>query len=147
MALQVTNSLLFQPDKTKVLSQMKGPVCVGSHLNTCTVIPVFLACHTFPELWGKLAASPTAQGSHSSACASRELERVKGNNVLRNGLFAAWADIFLVSLVTCRHTPGPRVKLQPGSLAQGQDLADDKRGRPSFGKSHHLKKQENIKEY
>lgn len=54
---------------------------------------------------------------------------------------------FFVSLVTCRHTPGPRVKLQPGSLAQGQDLADDKRGRPCFGKSHHLKKQENIKEY
>lgn len=77
---------------------MKGPVCVGSHLNTGMDIPDFLARHTFTEVWDKLAASPTAQGSHSSARASRELERVKGNNVLRNGLFAAWVDIFLSAL-------------------------------------------------
>lgn len=54
---------------------------------------------------------------------------------------------FLVSFVTCRHTPGPRSSYSQDPWPQGQDLADDKRGRPSFGKSHHLKQQENIKEY
>jgi len=63
------------------------------------------------------------------------------------GLFALPGLIFFVSLMTCRHTPGPRVKLQLDPWPTGQDLADDKRQRPSFGKSHHLKKQENIKEY